>query len=182
MGLKITLFEGDITDAPADAICTSTNTRLTLMMGTGGAVRERGGFEVLRACEDLLARSGRTQLPPGSAHATTAGRLSYKAVIHCVASDPTTHISSEAIIRACVRNALARAEELGCASVAMPVFATGHARFSFPRAVTTMVDAINGAETAVSQVVLAVEDPERAATTGEILAGSGAGLSPRFGA
>lgn len=170
MDLKISVFHGDITEVPADAICTSTNTRLTLMMGTGGAVRERGGFEVLRACEDLLARSGRSQLPPGSAHATTAGKLPYKAAIHCVASDPNTHISSEAIIAACVRNALARADEIGCAKLVMPVFATGHARFSFPKAVRAIAAALRGAQTSVSEVVLAVEDSEKAATARELVA------------
>ena len=34
--MKTTIFTGDITDAPADAICTSTNPRLSLVMGTGG--------------------------------------------------------------------------------------------------------------------------------------------------
>ena len=163
MELKISVFHGDIADAPADAVCTSTNARLTLMMGTGAALRERGGFEVLRACESALAASGRTQLPAGAAVVTTAGRLPFKAAIHCVASDPSTHMSSEAIIAACVRNALARADEIGCASLAMPVFATGHARFSFPRAVRAMVSTLTSARTNVGSVVLAVADPEKAA-------------------
>lgn len=164
MELKISVFHGDITDAPADAICTSTNTRLTLMMGTGGAVRERGGFEVLRACEDALARSGQAQLPPGSAVVTTAGRLPYRAAIHCVASDPRTHVSSEAIIRACVRNALARADEIECSTLVMPVFATGHARFSFAKAVQAMVETLRAAQTNVTDVLLAIDDAGRAAT------------------
>lgn len=158
MGLNITLFHGDITEAPADAICTSTNSRLTLMMGTGGAVRERGGFEVLRACEDVLARSGRAQMPPGSAHVTTAGKLPYRAAIHCVASDPSTHISSDAIIRACVRSALMRADELQLRTIAMPVFATGHARFRFERAVEAMREALESATTNVESVLIVVKD------------------------
>jgi O-acetyl-ADP-ribose deacetylase len=154
--LNITLFQGDITEAPAEAICTSTNSRLTLMMGTGGAVRERGGFEVLRACEDVLARSGRKQMPPGSAHVTTAGKLPYRAAIHCVASDPSTHISSDAIIRACVRNALVRADELQVRTLAMPVFATGHARFRFDRALEVMREVLQSAATNVESVVIVV--------------------------
>ena len=163
MELKISVFHGDITEAPADAICTSTNARLTLMMGTGGAVRERGGFAVLRACEEILARSGRAELPPGFVCTTTAGKLPYRAVIHCVASDPSSHVSSEAIIRACVRNALARADELQVTTLAMPVFATGHARFRFESAVEIMREALEHAATKVEHVVLAVEDAENAA-------------------
>jgi len=168
--LKITVFHGDITDAPADAICTSTNARLSLMMGTGGAVRERGGFEVLRACEDILARAGRNQLPPGSVCVTTAGKLPYRAVIHCVASDPSTHRSADAVIRACVRNALARADELHVRTLAMPVFATGHARFRFERAVEVMRDALATATTSVAQIVIAVEDAEKAALASRAVA------------
>ena len=151
------MFDGDITEAPAEVICTSTNSRLTLMMGTGGAVRERGGFEVLRACEDVLARSGRKQMPPGSAHVTTAGKLPYRAAIHCVASDPSTHISSDAIIQACVRNALVRADELEVRTVAMPVFATGHARFRFDRALEVMREALESAATNVESVLIVVK-------------------------
>jgi len=161
--LKISVFHGDIADAPAEVVCTSTNARLTLMMGTGAALRERGGFEVLRACEVALAASGRTQFPAGAAVVTTAGRLPFKAAIHCVASDASTHLSSEAIIAACVRNALARADEIGCASLAMPVFATGHARFSFAKAVRAIVNTLTTAPTNVGSVILAVPDGEKAA-------------------
>src|SRR5207244_3998577 len=91
--MKTTIVAGDITDAPADAICTSTNPRLSLVMGTGGAVRERGGFAVLRECEAIVAAS--SPLRPGTAHVTSAGALPYEKVIHCVASD-AQHNSSAA--------------------------------------------------------------------------------------
>ncbi|HUP61933.1 MAG TPA: macro domain-containing protein [Thermoanaerobaculia bacterium] len=168
--MRITLFTGDITDAPAEAICTSTNARLSLMMGTGGAVRERGGFEVLRACEKIVAESGRGALPAGTAYATTAGSLPYKAAIHCIASDPKTHLSSEALIQRCVTNALARADALHCASVAMPVFATGHARFKFERAIEAMLAALRAAATQVEHVVIVVHEPRQADDVRRILA------------
>ena len=152
----LSVFTGDIADAPADAICTSTNARLSLMMGTGGSVRERGGFEVLRACEQILADSGRTSLPLGSAHRTSAGKLPFRAVIHCVASDPVTHISSPDIVRACVRNALAHADGISVRTLAMPVFATGHARLRFDRALEAMVAELKNAATNVQEVIIVV--------------------------
>ena len=121
------------------------------------------GFEVLRACEELLANSGRTSFGVGSAHRTTAGKLPYKAVIHCVASDPVTHISSPEIVRACVKNALAHADAIDAKRVAMPVFATGHARLKFDRAVDAMIAALRETQTSVEEVVIAVEDRDRAA-------------------
>jgi len=164
--IDISIFEGDITDAPGDAICTSTNPRLSLMMGTGGAVRERGGFEVLRACEEIV-KSG--HLPPGSAHVTTAGSLPYKIAIHCVAGNET-HLTSAGIIRACVLSALARAAEHRCTSVVMPVFGSGHGRFKFEPALKTMIEAIQTATTPVTAVVIAVNEAERAAAARRIVA------------
>jgi O-acetyl-ADP-ribose deacetylase (regulator of RNase III) len=159
--VKITVLCGDITDAPAEAVCTSTNARLSLMMGTGGSVRERGGFEILRECEAIVSAAGGA-LPVGSVHVTGAGKLPFRIAVHCVASDPKSHRSSEAVIRACVRNALAAADAASCASVAMPVFGTGHARFRFDRAAATLVNAIREAQTNVREVVIAVDDAEKA--------------------
>lgn len=164
--IEISIFEGDLTDAPGDAICTSTNPRLSLMMGTGGAVRARGGFQVLRACEEIV-RNG--PVPPGSAHVTIAGSLPFKVAIHCVAANES-HLTSAGIIRVCTRNALARAAESGCASVVMPVFGSGHGRFKFDQALAAMLDAIRDAPASIARVVIAVNDPERAESARRILA------------
>lgn len=163
--MKISLFVGDITDVQADAVCTSTNPRLSLMMGTGGSVRERGGFQVLRECEKL---TGGRSLPPGSAYVTSGGALPFKAVIHCVASD-TSHRSSPALVQLCVKNALARADAAGCKSVAMPVFGSGHARVRFDQALKAMRDTLRTSESAVEQVVIVVYDPDYAEDAREIL-------------
>jgi len=164
--VKISLFIGDITDVQADAVCTSTNPRLSLMMGTGGAVRERGGFQVLRECEKL---TGGHSLPAGSAYVTSGGTLPFKAVIHCVASD-TSHRSSTDIVRSCVRNALMRADAAGCKSVAMPVFGSGHAHVRFEQSLKAMRDALSSADTGVEHVMIVVYDPDRAEDARTILA------------
>jgi O-acetyl-ADP-ribose deacetylase len=145
-----------LSDAPAEGLCTSTNPRLSLMMGTGGSVRDRGGFEILREAEAHLA--GKT-LAPGSVVTTSAGRLPYKAIFHCVASD-AHHRSSADIIRACVNNALAAADKAGCATVAMPLFGTGHAHFKFLDALRTMRDALRAAATEVREVVIVLRDDD----------------------
>ena len=134
-------------------------------MGTGGSVRDRGGHGILRECEEIVdaeyRRLGRRLLPAGSAHLTTAGDLPAKVIVHCVASDES-HQTSANVIRSCVRNALARAEEVGCASIAMPLFGTGHARFSFDRALIAMAEALRDSVTTVGQVIIVVYDRERA--------------------
>ena len=171
--MEISVYAGDLADAVADAVCTSTNPRLSLMMGTGGSIRERGGFEVLRACEARIEqeqkRSGRSVLPVGSAHLTTAGGLPFKAAIHCIASDATHHLSSPEIIRACVKNALRIAEAKGFTSLAMPVFAAGHARVRFELALTTILEVLRDEHTSVRRVTIAVIDRERAEEAQRIL-------------
>lgn len=156
--MKTSIFAGDITDAPADAICTSTNPRLSLAMGTGGAVRERGGLAILRECEAIVAANA--PLRPGSVHVTSAGTLPYTKVIHCVASD-ANHNSSAAIIRLCVTNALAAADGEGIVRLAMPVFATGHAHFRYRQALAVMGEALRSASTNVAEVVIVVDEADR---------------------
>lgn len=156
--LKLSVFLGDIADATADAICTSTNPRLSLVMGTGASVRARGGPAVSRACEALLA--GRPALPAGTVFTTTAGSLPHKLAIHCVAST-TAHRSSTAIVRSCVRQVLAHADAAQCASIALPVLGTGHARLPFAEAVRAMASIVIGAGTRVRQIIFVTDDEER---------------------
>ncbi|MDP9361671.1 MAG: macro domain-containing protein [Acidobacteriota bacterium] len=163
--MKISVFAGDVCDVRADALCTSTNPRLSLVMGTGVSIRGRGGFQILRACEQIVEaefrRSGRRGLPAGSAHPTIAGDLPSKVIVHCVASD-ASHRSSQDIIRDCVRNSLAVAEARGCQSMAMPIFATGHAGFNFDQSLLATVETLRDEATAVQHVFLVVYDPGRA--------------------
>jgi len=163
--MKISLFVGDITEVQADVVCTSTNPRLSLMMGTGASVRERGGFQVLRECEKL---TGGRALPAGSAHLTSGGALPFKAVIHCVASDPA-HRSSPDIVRLCVRNALVLADATHCVTVAMPVFGSGHARVKFDQALLAMREVLLSEETGVEHVIVVINDPDRAEDARRIL-------------
>jgi O-acetyl-ADP-ribose deacetylase (regulator of RNase III) len=152
--MRFSIFVGDIADAPADALCTSTNPRLTLMMGTGASVRSRGGPAVMRACE------GRPPFRPGAVCVTTAGALPHKIAIHCVASD-ASHRSCSAIVEACVANALACADAAGCTTMAIPILGTGHARLRFADAVRAIAQTTLDATTRVSEVKLVTNDEER---------------------
>jgi O-acetyl-ADP-ribose deacetylase (regulator of RNase III) len=152
--MKFSIYLGDIADAAAEALCTSTNPRLSLMMGTGASIRARGGPEVMRACEGLAPRD------PGTVHVTMAGALPHKAVIHCVASDAAHH-SSVAVVRSCVAAALAAADASGCTTVATPILGTGHARLRFADAVRAMAQTAMDASTHVREVKFVTNDEER---------------------
>jgi len=158
--MRVSIYVGDLCDVQAEALCTSTNPRLSLAMGTGASVRGRGGYGILRECEAIVDASGARGLAAGSAHQTSAGKLAAKIVIHCVGSD-AGHRSSAAIIRDCVVNALALADAAGCESIAMPVFGTGHARFKFDDAIRVMAETLRDSATAVRRVFIVIYDDER---------------------
>jgi O-acetyl-ADP-ribose deacetylase (regulator of RNase III) len=159
--MRISIYCGDLCDVQAEALCTSTNPRLSLAMGTGGSVRGRGGYGILRECEAIVDAAGARGLAAGSAHKTSAGELAATILIHCVGSD-AGHRSSPRIIRDCVVNALALADAAGCESIAMPVFGTGHARFKFDDAVRVIAETLRDSATAVRRVFIVIYDADRA--------------------
>src|SRR5436305_9075644 len=161
--MMFSIFCGDLCDVDAEALCTSTNPRLSLAMGTGGSIRGRGGYGILRECEGIVEAAGARVLAAGSAHQTSAGELAAKILIHCVGSD-AGHRSSAAIIRDCVVNALALADAAGCESIALPVFGTGHARFKFDDAIRVMAEALRDSATAMRHVFIVIYDDERVDT------------------
>lgn len=130
-------------------------------MGTGGSIRERGGYGILRECEAIVAASGTRELPAGSAHVTSAGEMAAQMLIHCVGS-AAGHRSSPEIIRDCVTHALALTDAASCESIAMPVFGTGHARFKFDDAVRVMAETLRDRVTAVQRVFIVIYDADRA--------------------
>jgi len=143
--MNILLYIGDICKAPVEVICTSTNPHLELMAGTGGAVRDAGGWVIQEECNELIdaekSKSGNKYLPMGSAWRTGAGSLPFRAVIHCVAADPF-HSSTTHIIAECVQNLLREAAPLDppIRSIAMPVFASGHVEHDFKQALESMLE------------------------------------------
>ena len=172
--MRVSILCGDLLEASTDVLCTSTNPSLALMIGTGGAIRDAGGWSIQEACSRLIdaekQRSGHRWFRPGSAHVTTAGNLPFKGIIHCVASD-AFHGTSPEIIRSCVREALVAAESHGWTSVAMPLFATGHAAFPLEEAATALVSALaENSAAGVKDVVLVIHEAQRVAPVREIVA------------
>lgn len=98
-----------------------------------GAIKKRGGYAPFRE----LRRFG--VLEAGAAVVTGAGRLPFRAIIH-VAGLNACWRSSEAIVRACVRNALRVAAERGYASVALPLIGAGTGGLSPALAERVMVE------------------------------------------
>jgi O-acetyl-ADP-ribose deacetylase (regulator of RNase III) len=111
----VTVVEGDLLDQDVDVIVNAWNRNiipwwLLLPQGVSGAIKKRGGTGPFKE----LAKHG--SIPLGGAVLTSAGKLTFKRIIH-VAGINMLWRASERSIRDSVRNAMAVATENGFQSV-----------------------------------------------------------------
>jgi O-acetyl-ADP-ribose deacetylase (regulator of RNase III) len=132
---RLELWNGDICVLEVDAIVNPAGPTLWMSTGVGGALKRVGGD----AIEFEAVRQGPIEV--GDAIVTGAGTLAARAVIHAVSLDRSRRTSSEAIERA-VRNAMARAREIGAASIAFPALGTGVGGFPLDEAAAITVDTV----------------------------------------
>jgi len=121
--------------------------------GVAGAIKRAGGDEI----EFAAVRQG--PLPVGAAVVTPAGRLAAKVVIHAVSIDRDRRTSRPAI-EAAVRSAMARARDIGAASIAFPALGTGVGGFPLAEAARITVATVRdelGRSPGVEHVVFALK-------------------------
>jgi len=122
---EVSVVVGDLTEEGTDAIVNAANSDLAHGGGVAGAIVRRGGQEIQR--ESLE----KAPVPVGGAVVTGAGQLPCRWVIHAV-GPVWGEGDEEAKLRRAIGSALARAEELGLTSLAMPAISTGI--FGYPKA------------------------------------------------
>jgi O-acetyl-ADP-ribose deacetylase (regulator of RNase III) len=132
---KITMRQGDLTDAEVDAIVNAANNDLMLGGGVAGAIRIKGGPAIQQECD----RIGPIAL--GEAAITGAGRLRARHVIHA-ASMRLGGSTSEVNLRAATRNSLKRANENLLKTIAFPAIGTGIAGFPIERCAQVMLEEV----------------------------------------
>ncbi len=132
---KVTLQQGDITDADVDAVVNAANTDLQLGAGVAGAIRRRGGPTIQQEC-DVIG-----PVPLGEAAITGGGQLKARHVIHA-ASMHLGGMTSEDSLRVATINSLKRAEEKQLISLAFPAIGTGIAGFSLVRCAQIMLEEV----------------------------------------
>lgn len=123
--MRVELVQGDITAEHVDAIVNAANSSLLGGGGVDGAIHRRGGPEILAETRALRASKYGRGLPTGQAVATTAGRLPARWVVHTVGPVFSSDEDRSALLRACYRNALRVADELGAESIAFPLISAG---------------------------------------------------------
>ena len=146
---KLEVLQADVTKLEVDAIANAANTQLMHGGGVAGAISRAGGPDVQRESDE------RAPIGLGEAVETTAGEMPARWVIHAATMELGGPTSAEIIERA-TRSTLARAEELGCGSLALVAFGTGVGGFPVEEAARIMVGAAREHEGALERIVFAV--------------------------
>jgi O-acetyl-ADP-ribose deacetylase (regulator of RNase III) len=150
---KLEVIEADVTKLEVDAIANAANTQLKHGGGVAGAISRAGGPEVQRESDE------RAPIGLGEAVETTAGDMPARWVIHAATMELGGPTSAEIIERA-TRSTLAKAEELGCRSLALVAFGTGVGGFPLDEAARLMVDAARSHTGDLERIVFAVHGAE----------------------
>lgn len=120
------VIQGDIARQSADALVNAAGTSLEMGSGVAGALR-RGAEGPIN--EEAVSKG---PIDLGDVAVTDAYELDAEYVIHAAAMP---HYgdgkATEDSIRAATRQALRKADELGCESVVIPILGTGAAGFDF---------------------------------------------------
>jgi O-acetyl-ADP-ribose deacetylase (regulator of RNase III) len=119
---EIVLLKGDITERDTDAIINTSNDRLILGSGLGGAIKAKGGPQILDEC------THHGSIDIGDAVLTNAGNLKTGAVIHVALTEYDGQITKENIEMS-LRNCLKLANKQRFKSIAIPDMSVGISRF-----------------------------------------------------
>src|SRR3989442_9146009 len=147
---EIEVRQADVTALEVDAVANAANTELRHGGGVAAAIARAAGPELERESRE------RAPIGLGDAVETTAGDMPARWVIHAATMELGGPPSAEIIERATL-STLARAEELGCRSLALVAFGTGVGGFALEEAARIMVGAARGhSGSSLERIVFAV--------------------------
>ena len=135
--MKVELLKGDISKVQADVLVNAAGTSLEMGGGVAGALKRVGGEEI----EEEALKHAPAEL--GSVVVTGAGKLKAKYVFHAAAQPHYGSFrATPESVRKATRNALERASELKCKSIAFPALGCGIAGLEIARCTKAMIEAI----------------------------------------
>ncbi len=138
---------GDITVEDVDAIVNAANSSLLGGGGVDGAIHRAAGPRLVEACRALGG------CPEGGAKVTPGFDLPARWIIHAVGPRWRGGGAGEAeTLAACYRNSLARADEVGAATVSFPAISTGIFGYPLDAATDIAVETVRSTPTAVTTV------------------------------
>ena len=132
------LVHKNLLSIKADAIVNAANTKPVCTPGAEMDLYQAAGAEQM-----LAARINVGEIPYGEAKATDAFVLKAKYVIHTAIPGQSIKESKQiSILKACYKNSLEVAQELGCKKVAMPIFMLENYRFPKRKAIDLAMAAV----------------------------------------
>jgi O-acetyl-ADP-ribose deacetylase (regulator of RNase III) len=122
------IAQGDLTQAPVDAIVNAANEHLAHGAGIAAAIVKKGGPSIQQESNAWVREHGQvTHAEPAYTH---GGKLPARYIIHAVG--PVWGAGDEdAKLASAIRGSLKRAEELQCKTIAFPAISAGI--FGFPK-------------------------------------------------
>ena len=167
MAIEIEVAQADVTKLDVDAITNAANTRLKHGGGVAAAISRAGGPAIQRESDE------KAPIALGDAIETTAGDMPARYVIHAATMELGGPTSAQIITQA-TRSTLAKADELGCRSLALVAFGTGVGGFPLDEAARLMAEAVRGHEPrSLERVVFAVHGDEAERAFRDAIASSG---------
>lgn len=171
--MKLQIQQGDITTTEVDAIVNAANGSLMGGGGVDGAIHRAGGPEILQVCKEIRANQLPDGLPTGEAVATTAGRLAARWVIHTVGPVHAKKSDRTDQLRACYRNSMAVADEIGARTVAFPLISAGVYGWPKRDAIVQAVHTLRSTDTLVERAVLVLFDAATAELAQQVVTEQG---------
>jgi O-acetyl-ADP-ribose deacetylase (regulator of RNase III) len=162
----VRVIKGDITDLEVDAFVFYAQPDLALGSGFGGAIGMRGGASIQKELDEL------SPVEIGEAVVTEAGKMKASYIIHAV-GPRFQEEDIEPKLRATLKSSLARAEEKGVRSLALPAMGSGY--YGIPADVSARVTFevlkghLNG-DSGLTEVVVCVLDTPQYNSFGAALA------------
>ena len=148
--IAIEVRQADVTRLEVDAITNAANTQLKHGGGVAAAISRAGGPAVQRESTE------KAPIELGEAVETTAGDIPARYVIHAATMELGGPTSADIIAKA-TRSSLAKADDLGCRSLALVAFGTGVGGFPLAEAARLMIEAVRDHEPrSLERVVFAV--------------------------
>jgi O-acetyl-ADP-ribose deacetylase (regulator of RNase III) len=164
---RLRVAQQDIATLDVDAVVNAANDQLWMGAGVAGALKRAGG--------DVIEREAMAKGPirVGDAVVTSAGRLPARHVIHAAVMGQDLHTSADAIERA-TWSALARADEIGARTIALPAFGTGVGGFPLGECARIMVGVARAYDGPLNEIVFALRGDEAVRAFDVALAGDAA--------
>ena len=125
--VKVSLYQGDITDEQVHAIVNPADAWLQHSQGVGGAIVKKGGSQIIYDSQHVMSR--RVPLQPGEAVYTRGGRMACHYIIHTVGPDWSAYADKSVavvVLRLACIECLRLAVRLRLSSVALPAISSGN--------------------------------------------------------